>query len=82
MQLSPQWLRLLSVLSGYSVFVDSLLIVAPIVAFFCYSRCCSALLYVHSSFAINLMGKKELVALLSLSSWGLVIVVLLFLVVP
>ena len=36
----------------------------------------------HSSFAINLMGKRELIALLSLSSWSLVIVVLLFLALP
>ena len=40
------------------------------------------LLYVHSSFAIILMGKRELVVLLSLSSWFLVIVVWLFLAVP
>ena len=40
------------------------------------------LLYVHSSFAIILMGKRELVALLSLSSRCLVIVVWLFLAVP
>ena len=33
-------------------------------------------------FAIILMGKRELVALLSLSSWCLVIVVWLFFVVP
>ena len=32
------------------------------------------LLYVHSSFAIILMGTRELVALLYLSSWSLVIV--------
>ena len=44
--------------------------------------CFVTLLYVHSSFAIILMGKRELVALLSLSSWCLVIVVWLFLVVP
>ena len=49
---------------------------------------CCALLYVHSNFAIILMGKRklvalrELVALLSLSSWCLMIVVRLFLVVP
>ena len=43
---------------------------------------CCVLLYVHSSFATILMGKKkELVALLSLSSWCLVIGVWLFLVV-
>ena len=33
-------------------------------------------------FAIILMGKRDLVALLSLSSWCLVIVVWLFLAVP
>ena len=43
---------------------------------------CYELLYVHSSFAIILVGKRELVALLSLSSWCLIIVVWLFLVVP
>ena len=46
------------------------------------SMFCCALLYVHSSFAIIFMGKRELVALLSLSSWCLVIVVWLFLAVP
>ena len=40
------------------------------------------LLYVPSSFAIILMGKRELVALLGLSSRCLVIVVWLFLAVP
>ena len=40
------------------------------------------LLYVNSSIAIILMGKRELVALLNLSSWGLVIVKWLFLAVP
>ena len=43
---------------------------------------CCTLLYVPFSFAIILMGKRELVALLSLSSWCLVIVVWLFLAVP
>ena len=43
---------------------------------------CYALLCVHSSFAIISMGKRELVALLCLSSWCLVIVVCLFLAVP
>ena len=42
---------------------------------------CCALLYVHFSFAIILMGKRELVALRSLFSWCLVIAVWLFLVV-
>ena len=46
----------------------------------CSMFCCT-LLYVHSSFAIILMGKRELVALLRLSSWCLVIVVWLFLAV-
>ena len=49
--------------------------------FNCSMFCCT-LLYVHSSFAIILMGKRELVALLSLSAWCIVIVVWLFLVVP
>ena len=47
----------------------------------CSMFCCT-LLYVHSSFAIILMGKRKLVALLSLSSWCLVMVVWLFLAVP
>ena len=47
----------------------------------CSMSCCT-LLYVHSSFAIILMGKRELVALLSLSSWCLVMVEWLFLAVP
>ena len=43
---------------------------------------CCTLLHVHSSFAFILMGKRELVALLSVSSWCLVMVVWLFFVVP
>ena len=43
---------------------------------------CCTLLYVHSSIAIILMGKRELVALLYLSSWCLVVVERLFLAVP
>ena len=46
----------------------------------CSMFCCT-LLYVNSSIAIILMGKK-LVALLNLSSWCLVMVVRLFLTVP
>ena len=46
------------------------------------SMFCCALLYVPSSFAIILMGKRELVALLGLSFWCLMIVVWLFLAVP
>ena len=43
---------------------------------------CCMLLYVHSSIAINLMGKRELVALLYLFSWCLVMVEWLFPAVP
>ena len=43
---------------------------------------CSTFLYVHSSIAIILIGKRELVALLNLSSWSLVMVERLFLVLP
>ena len=43
---------------------------------------CCTLLYVHSSNAIILMGKRELIALLNLSSWCLVMVERLFLTVP
>ena len=47
----------------------------------CSLFCCT-LLCVHSSIAIILMGKRELVALLNLSSWCLVMVEWLFLAVP
>ena len=40
------------------------------------------LLYVHSSIAIILTGKREQVVLLNLSSWCLVMVEWLFLAVP
>ena len=43
---------------------------------------CCTLLYVHASITIILMGKRELVALLNLSSWRLVMVEWLFLAVP
>ena len=43
---------------------------------------CCMLLYVHSSIAIILMGKRELISLLNLSSWCLVMVERLFLAVP
>ena len=46
----------------------------------CSMFCCT-LLYVHSSIAIILMGKKELIALLNLSSRCLVMVERLFLMV-
>ena len=43
---------------------------------------CCALLCVHSSIAIILMGKRELDALFNLSPWCLVMVDWLFLAVP
>ena len=46
------------------------------------SMCCCTLLCVSSIIAIILMGKRELVALLNLSSWCLVMVERLFLAVP
>ena len=46
------------------------------------SMFCGVLLYVHSSIAVILMGKRELIALLNLSSWCLVMVERLFLAVP
>ena len=47
----------------------------------CSMFCCT-LLYFCSSIAIILMGKRDLVALLNLSSWCLVMVEWLFLAVP
>ena len=72
----PPWLRLLSVLRRWFCFCCSLVGVCN-----CSMFCCT-LLYVHSSFAIILMGKTQLAALLSLSSRFLVIVVWLFLGEP
>ena len=46
------------------------------------SMFCCMLLYVHSSITIILMGKRKLAALLNLSSWCLVMVERLFLMVP
>ena len=57
------------------------MVIVPILGVCCSIFCCS-FLYVHSSFAIILMGKRELVALLSLSFWCLLIDALLFLSVP
>ena len=59
-----------------------LLIVTPIVGFCYCSMFCCALLCVHSIIAIISMGKRELAALLCLSSWCLLIVVWLFLTMP
>ena len=65
-----------------SVVVDFLFIVTPIVGVCNCSMFCCTLLYVYSSIAIILMGKRELIALLNLSSWCLVMVERLFLAVP
>ena len=45
------------------------------------SMFCYTLLFVYSSIAIILMGKRELIALFNLSSWCLVMVERLFVVV-
>ena len=47
-----------------------------------FSMFCCTLLYVHSSIAIILMGERQLVALLNLSSWCLMMVERLFVAVP
>ena len=52
-------LWLLSFLRRLFIVVDSMLIVTPIVGFSNYSMFCCALRYVHSSFAIIVMGKRE-----------------------
>ena len=54
----------------------------PLVGVYNCSIFCCTLLYVHSSNAFILMEKRELVALLNLSSWCLVMVERLFLAVP
>ena len=58
-----------------------LFIVTPIVGVCNCSMFCCTLLFVHSSFAHH-CWERELVALLSLSSWFLVMVVWIFLAVP
>ena len=71
----PSGLRCCPFWGGGSVVVDSLLIATPIVGFCGCSMFWCTLLCVHSSFfEIILMEKKELVALLCLSSWCLVMV--------
>ena len=57
-------------------------IVTPMVGVCNCSMFCCTLIYVHSSIAIILMGKRELIALLNLSSWCLVMVERLFLALP
>ena len=65
-----------------SVVVDFLFNVTPIEGVCNCTMFCCTLLYVRSSIAIILVGKREPVALLRLSSWCLVMVERLFLVVP
>ena len=65
-----------------SVVVDFLFIVTLILRVCICSMFCCTLLYVHSIIVIILMGKRELVALLNLSSWCLVMVERIFLAVP
>ena len=75
-----QGLHCLKSLPGVSRIQRVLLLIVTSIVGFCHcSMLCCALLSVHSSFAIILMGKRELVALLCLSSWCLVTVVWLFL---
>ena len=78
----PQGSRVCTDGGGGSVVADFLFIVTPIVGVCNCSMFCCKLLYVHSSIAIILMGKRELIALLNLSSWCLVMVERLFLAVP
>ena len=72
----PLWLSLgcCPFLGGGSVVVDFLFVVTPIVGDCNCSMFCCTLLYVHFSIAIILMGKRELVALINLSSCCLVMV--------
>ena len=53
-----------SFLGGDSVVVDLLFIGTPIVGVWNCSMFCCTLLYPHSSFAIILMGKRDMVAFL------------------
>ena len=62
--------------------VDFLFIVTLIARACNWSMFCCTLLYVHSRIAIILIGKRELVALLNLSSWCLVMVERVFPTVP
>ena len=64
------------------VVVNFLFIVTPIVGVCNCSMFCCTLLNAHSRIVIILIGKRELVALLNLSSWFLVMVERFFLAVP
>ena len=77
--------KLINGIPGFLFLISSLpglYIVTPIVGVCNCSMFCCMLLYVHSSIAIIFIGKRELIALLNLSSWCLVMVERLFLAVP
>ena len=76
------FVKYVNYLKQTSVVVDFLFSVTPIVGVCNCSMFGCTLLDVHSCIAIILMGKRELVALLNLSSWCLVMVERLFLAVP
>ena len=67
---------------GDSIVVDFLFIVTQIMGVCICSIFCCTLLNVHSGITIILMGKRELVALLGLSSWCFVMVKWLSRTVP
>ena len=62
--------------------ISFLFIVTPIEGVCKCSMFCCSLLFVHSSIVIILMGKREVVALLNLSSWCLLMGEWLSLAVP
>ena len=62
--MTQKWLRLLSVIRRRFAVVESLLIVAPLLWFCVCSMFNCTLFCVPFSFAIILMGKRNLVALL------------------
>ena len=72
----------MSVLRQCFLLLLTLFIVTLIVGVCNCPMFCCMLLYVHATFEIFLIGKRELVALLSLSSCCLVMIVRLFLAVP
>ena len=77
---TPLWESVIVVCFAVCYFMS--LLVTPIVGVCNCSMFCCTLLYVPLRFVIILMGKGELIDMLSLSSWCLVIVVWLFLAVP
>ena len=68
MHLSPDGLGCCLFYGGGSVVVDFLFIVTPIMEVCNCSMFSCTFYYVHSSIAIILMGKRELIALLNLYS--------------